>query len=173
MYLKYFWQGVVKGFQGGGKVQMKARKYAPMPYWRLINRKGPQEWRAGHKMKDAERQFDSLPPKAQEKLMMQMKRSVWWRKQHGKRVAAQRQEEAAKVRDVAVGPSPEESQGKTQGKNAGLRGSGTTQALAQQVGARAPQQKLAAVAPRRHKGMAESLGEVIAVGACSALGIAC
>ena len=69
--------------------------------------------------------------------------------------------------------SEEESQGKTQGKSAGLRGVGTTQALAQQAGARAPQQKLAAVAPRRHKGMAESLGEVIAVAGCSALGIAC
>ena len=164
---------MIKSIQGGGEEQMKARKYAPMPYWRMINRNGPQEWRAGHKMKAAEREFDSLPPKSQEKLMMQMKRSAWWRKQHGKRVAAQRQEEAAKVRDVAAGPSPEESQGKMQGKSAGLRGSGTTQALAQQAGARAPQQKLAAAAPRRHKGMAESLGEVIAVGACSALGIAC
>jgi hypothetical protein len=26
---------VIKSIQGGGEEQMKARKYAPMPYWRM------------------------------------------------------------------------------------------------------------------------------------------
>jgi len=163
-------EGVIKG---GGKLQMKARKYAPMPYWRMIGRKGPQAWHAGKKLKVAEQQFDSLPPQAQEKLVAQMKKSAWWRKQHAKRVAAAREQETAEERAVAVrGPAaPEESH--AEDKAVGLRGRGSMQALAQQVRTSGQQQKLAAAAPRRHKGMAESLGEVIAVGACSALGIAC
>jgi len=60
-------EGVIKG---GGKLQMKARKYEPTPYWRMISRKGPQQWRAGKKITAAEQQFDSLDVKQQAALLV-------------------------------------------------------------------------------------------------------
>jgi len=156
-------EGVVKG---GGKLQMKARKYSPMPYWRMINRKGPQQWHAGKKVTAAQEQFDSLDPKEQASLLVQMKKSAWWRTQHSKRIAGMQQQQGNKGRSSAVrGPAQSDTQ-------SGLRGrDGLQQQLAQQQGVNMAQ-KLAAVAPR-HKGMAQSLGEVIGVSAFSVLRIAC
>lgn len=162
-------EGVIKG---GSKLQMKARKYAPLPYWRLISRQGPQTWRQGKKLAAEEQQYQALKPAQKAALLVQMKKSAWWRKQHAKRIAAMQQQ--GEQRSAAVrGPSAEEQTH----ESSALRGRGM-QSLAEQQGVskgaqKASAQQLAVAAPRQHKGMAESLGTVIAVGACSVLGVAC
>jgi len=165
------------GTPAGVIKQVARRKWAPTPYWRMINRKGPQGWPAGKKLTSEEREFDSLKPEEQEKLLKHMQRSAWWKRQHAKRLAAMEQQQRSEGRSAGVrGPAPAGAAG-----NTGLRGRGT-QSLAEQdapaqqrAGMRRARsgQSLAAAAPARHKGMAESLGEVIGLGACSVLGIAC
>jgi len=49
---------------------MKERKYEPTPYWRMISRKGPQQWRAGKKIPAAEQRFDFLDAKQQAALLL-------------------------------------------------------------------------------------------------------
>jgi len=164
------------GTPAGVFKQMKRRKYAPTPYWRMINRKGPQGWPAGKKLTAEEREFDSLKPAEQEKLLKHMQQSAWWKRQHAKRLAAMEQQRTEGRSAAVRGPAHEGAAG-----NTGMRGR-STQSLAEQdaptqqrAGMRRarPAQSLASAAPARHRGMAERLGEVIGLGACSVLGIAC
>jgi hypothetical protein len=109
---------------------VRARKWAPTPYWRIIDQGGPQQWKMGQKVIAEARDMDELPPAEKAEVLGRLKTAAWWRREHAKRMV-QVQEHAkgreqvevhSGVRPQVAAPNEERHGADPDVRSAGVRG---------------------------------------------------